>query len=218
MTSKLFKFTILLCIGLATACTDSSPETKTDTFVTNAEYALRALDNESATVVAFQVKPIRQTACEYMHIELGGLNTAGQWVVTRALTPGKDERNNFGQYNLENQIHFSDVDGVGQFGVLGLGCKPSNEDIKITRGLMATFEVEQGKLNYIGELALTPVGTGFVKYDVTDRSDYALKQIQEQLPALEIYFKSNIMKTPKVDLGLSAEDLTKLDKISRIKR
>lgn len=197
MTLRPFKpLSLLLICGIA-ACSENGQKTKKNNYVTNAEFVLERIEEADASAVAFQVKPVRQTACEHMYIEFGKQNAEGQWSRTNYLNPGKDKRNNFGQVSLANQIHFAELDGGGEYGVLAIGCKPYNDELMIVPGLRTTFEVKPGKLNYIGEIALLPVGgrnSNFFKVEIADRTNFALEQIQSQLPELETHFQSNLME------------------------
>jgi len=188
----------LLALPLAViGCSEVAPEPKVEAYVTNAEYVLERLEVAKTSGVAFQVKPIRNTACKYMYLEIGKKSAEGSWETTNTDYPGKDNRNNFGETVLEDQIHFMEVDGFGEFGVLALGCAPYGEELQVIRAFLASFKVEYGKLNYIGEIALVPAGQGggkFAHIKVEDRSEFGLNQIQSKLPALGAYFQSNVME------------------------
>ncbi|MDB2437191.1 hypothetical protein N9W89_00625 [Hellea sp.] len=207
MRFKYFKPLLLIPVLIAVGCSqqvEAPPGPKP--YVTNAAYVLDAMKNNKTSAVAFQVKPIRTTACESMYIEFGQQNSEGQWDVTNAVFPGKNSLDNFGQDKLMDQIHFVEVDGQGEFGVLAFGCKPYGQELKTYRGLQATFTVDYGRLNYIGELALIPEGREFSTVEVANRTEFAKKQIQAQLPDLEPFFQENIMEkyVPKLSKELQA--------------
>ena len=202
--------------GLA-ACSNTEDAIVEAPYVTNAEYVLDRIDLDAKSGVAFQVKPIRTTACKHMYIEIGQQDANGQWRRTNAMYPGKDNRNDFGQKDLKDQIHFAEVDNVGEYGVIALGCEPYNGQMSAVRSLLATFEVEPGKLNYIGEIALIPTGSrGFSTVEVADRTDFALEQIQLQLPALESYFHASPME--KYVVEISPEQQAALDRIAETRK
>lgn len=189
----------MIIIGGIAACSDSktSDAPIVKPYVTNAEYVLERIESGESSGVAFQVKPTHRKACKSMYIEIGRQNSEGFWETTNTLFPGKDNRDNFGQTVINDQIHFAEVDGEGQFAVLALGCEPYGDTLKITKGLIATFDVNFGELNYIGEIALITTGIAsrrFSAIEVADRSEFALTQIQSQRPALEKHFQPNIMK------------------------
>ena len=154
-----------------------------------------------------------------MYLEIGRQNSDGRWETTNAVFPGKDLRNNFGERDLENQVHFLEVDGTGEFGVLALGCAPYNGELQAIRGLLAKFDVEYGKLNYIGELAFVPAGPQFrnlAKSEVADRSEFARGQIQAKLPALAAYFRP--AAASKIVKELPPDVRAELDKLSQRKK
>lgn len=205
---------LILMSGMA-ACSDTPQKTIEKPYVTNAEYVLERIESAKTSAVAFQVKPVRKTACKYMYVEIGKQNADGKWARTNILYPGKDTRNNFGQNDLKDQVHFAEVDGVGKFGVLALGCEPYGGQLQAIRGLLATFDVEYGKLNYIGELALVPLkgsAERFSNIEVADRQTFAQEQIQLQLPALEPYFHANVSE--KFVVKLSPERQAELDRMT----
>jgi len=219
MVLKPLKLALLLLAIGATACSESEPKSNAEAYVTNAEKVLQRLNSEYATAIAFQVKPPNAASCKHMYIEFGSMGADGKWASTIALNPGKDKRDNFGQYQLSNEIHFSEIDAEGDFGVLALGCKPHNKPPIMIKSLIATFDVMPGKLNYIGELALVPAGkqpTSFYSVKVADRSDFALDQIRAQLPELESYLAFNVME--KFEIEMSQELRDKLDTIPTFKR
>ncbi|WP_026941921.1 hypothetical protein [Hellea balneolensis] len=190
---KLFLLISLLLIAACSEKVEAPPEVTA--YITNAEYVLDAIKTNKTSAVAFQVKPIRSTACEHMYIEFGQKNAEGQWGTTNVAFPGKDRRNNFGQDKLSDQIHFVEVDGEGEFGIVALGCKPYGKDMKTYRGLMAEFKVDYGRLNYIGEIALLPAGTDFATVYLVNRSEFAKEQIRVELVELEPFFQENISET-----------------------
>lgn len=215
MISRCLKFPLVALICAATACSQSETKPVADAYVTNAEYVLERLELAKSSGVAFQVKPIRKTACKHMYIEIGKQNAEGRWESTNVAYPGKDNRNSFGQTDLKDQVHFVEVDGVGEYGVVALGCEPYGGNMQVVRNLLSTFKVEPGKLNYIGEIALVPVGSearGFFTAEVMDRSDFAMGQIQLQLPEMDTYFYPNIME--KYVVEVSPQERAKLDRLA----
>lgn len=216
MAYKKFKWVWALLAGVTAACSEQGPASKADTYVTNAEYVLERIEQDSAATIAFQVNPVRKTACEYMYLEIGKKSENGQWATSNRLHPGKDARNKFGQNDLKDQVHFAEVNGEGEYGVLALGCKPYGRELNAIRGLIATFDVEPGKLNYIGEVALAPVVMNrreFSKVEIADRTEFALEQIQTQLPALATHFHPNMMK--KFEVEISPEQRAKMDNAAK---
>jgi len=183
--------TSLLGIAACSQQVETAPEPVVKPYVTNAEYVLEAIAKNKTSAVAFQVKPIRSSACEYMYLELGQKNAEEQWEVTNAVFPGKNALDNFGQDKLEDQIHFAEVDGVGEFGVIALGCKPYGRDMRAFRGLFGTFQVDYGRVNYIGEITLIPQGKDYSTVEMSDRSIFAKAQIETQLPELGEFFQEN---------------------------
>lgn len=194
------RFSYLLCLVLflfSSACSQSGDNqeiSKPPAYVTNAEYVLQSLNSKEITAIAFQVKPVRSTACEHMYIEFGKKNAQGEWLTTNILYPGKNSREAFGAEKLNNQIHFAEVDGAGEYGVIAFGCKPYGRELKTHKGLMAEFKVDHGKLNYIGEVTLLPAGTNFATVYVVNRSKFAREKIEAQMPELKPYFHENIME------------------------
>lgn len=193
MISKLSKFALITLVATLTTCSEFETNTEfvVEPYVTNAEYFLDRIESGESSGVAFQVKPTHRKACKSMYIEIGKQNAEGFWETTNTLYPGKDSRDNFGQTVINDQIHFAEVDGEGQFSVLALGCEPYGDTLKVTKGLIATFNIDFGKLNYIGEVALMTTGIAsrrFADIKFADRSEFALTQIQSQLPALERHF------------------------------
>jgi len=74
MTLRPFKpLSLLLICGIA-ACSENGQKTKKNNYVTNAEFVLERIEEADASAVAFQVKPVSQTACEHMYIEFGKQN------------------------------------------------------------------------------------------------------------------------------------------------
>jgi len=210
---KRLLFISLLGIAACSQQVETIPEPVVKPYVTNAEYILDAIATNKTSGVAFQVKPIRSSACEHMYLEFGQKNAEGQWSVTNAVFPGKNVLDNFGQDKLEDQIHFSEVNGVGEFGVIALGCKPYGREMRTYKGLFATFEVDYGRLNYIGEISLIPRGNNFSAVEVADRTEFATEQIQARLPALNQYFQENIME--KYEVKISPERQAKLDELDK---
>jgi len=206
----------LLCLPACTESVDKKEITEAPVYVTNAQYVLNSLKDNNSSAVAFQVKPVRSTACEHMYIEFGKKNAQGEWSPTNILYPGKDSRESFGKDILNDQIHFAEVGAAGEYGVIAFGCKPYGRDLKTHRGLMAEFKVEHGKLNYVGEVTLLPAGTDFATVYVVNRSKFAREQIKVQLPELEQYFHENIMEMylPK----LSKEQQAALDEFEARKK
>jgi len=192
------KLLSLLFIFGITACSDTGATNKTEAHVTNAESVLNSLETENATAIAFHVKPNNAATCKTMYIEFGKKDAEGKWPSILSSNPGKDKNENFGQFQLSNQIHFLEIEAGGEFGVTALGCKPHNKRPIMIEGLFATFEVTPEKLNYIGEIALIPSGESqgqsLFRVNVTDRGDFALNQIRTQLPRLETYFQFNTME------------------------
>ncbi len=212
MPSKFASSLTLCLVSFFSACSEPSPKaeiSKPPAYVTNAEHVLTSLNSNKASAVAFQVKPVRSTACEHMYIEFGKKDAQGGWSLTNVMYPGKDVRDNFGQDELNDQIHFAEIDGPGEFGIIAFGCKPYGQDLKTYKGLMAEFKVDHGKLNYVGEVTLLPAGADFSTVYVVNRSKFARDQIAVQLPELEPYFHENIMEMylPK----LSKEQQAALD-------
>ncbi|MEP3890478.1 MAG: hypothetical protein ABJN69_08410 [Hellea sp.] len=209
MVSKFHLFFIIPLFGFLSGCSDmgsqkNSPKPK---HVTNAEHVLKGLEVSKTSAVVFQVKPIRTTACEYMYIEFGQQDSEGEWIYrTHSISPGRDARESFGQQNLKDQLHFAEFETSGEFGVLALGCKPYGKDLMTTRKLLATFDVDDGKLNYIGEIALIPKSYRFFDVEVDQRTDFALEQIKAQMPELEAYFHRNIMTKFSVKLSPEQKD------------
>lgn len=187
-----------MCLFLfVSACSQSGDKeqvSKTPEYVTNAEHVLKTLSANRNSAIAFQVKPERSTACEHMYIEFGKKDDQGEWSPTNILYPGKDSREAFGKDKLNDQIHFAEVGGADEYGVIAFGCKPYGRELKTYRGLMAEFRVDHGKLNYIGEVTLLPAGTDFATVYVVNRSKFAREQVEVQLPELEPYFHENIME------------------------
>jgi hypothetical protein len=193
MLFDFLKFFLPIPLLFTLACSQQvEPPPEVEAYVTNAEYVLGAINTNKTSAVAFQVKPIRTTACEHMYIEFGQKNAEGQWEATNVAFPGKDRRNNFGQDKLSDQIHFVEVDGEGEFGIIAFGCKPYGGDLKTYSGLMAEFNVDYGRLNYIGEVALLPAGDDFATVYVVNRSKFAKEQIKLQVPELGLFFQENI--------------------------
>ena len=211
MAFEVRKILFVYFLGILVACSDSTQvkdvEQPKPAFVTNAEYALESIELKKASIIAFHVKPKTSAACKHMYIEFGQKNADGNWDTTNIMYPGKDPRNNFGQQNIQNQIHFAEVDGVGEYGIVALGCKPYGEELKIYRELLAKFEVESGRLNYIGEAVLLPVRTDFATVHVVNRAEFAKEQIREQLPKLEQAFQEQIMERYIPELSKEQQEI-----------
>ncbi len=172
--------------------------------VTNAELALKSLAAGGAPAIVFHVKPIRSTACEYMYVEFGQQSADGEWDYrTHSISPGQDNRENFGQQSLKDQLHFAEFSQPGEYGILKLGCRPYGADrvLEYSRGLQGTFNVEAGKLNYIGELALVPKGYASFEASIENRSDFAIEQIESRLPGLSKFFHESIVDKTSTELS-----------------
>jgi len=218
MASKILTFACATFISGIAACSDLGEANKTPDYVTNAEYVLERIEVGNSTAIAFQVKPPNPAACEHMFMRIGKKDAAGEWQTTNEVFPGKDKRDNFGQYQLSNQIHFAEVDNDGEFGVIALGCKAPGKQLIAIQGLQATFEITPDKLNYIGEIALVSIGSvhnqSFFLVNVTDRTDFARQQLETQLPALDVHFQANIAQTKKHFLDLPPDAQADLEKIT----
>lgn len=209
--SFFFTIIVLFCLPACSESVEKKEIAKAPVYVTNAQHVLNSLKNNKSSAVAFQVKPVRSTACEHMYIELGKKNAQGEWSLTNVMFPGKDVRDNFGQDELANQTHFAEVDGEGDYGVIGLGCKPYGREVKIYKGLFATFKVMENRLNYIGEIALIPTGSDFATVYIVNGTDFTEKQIRLQMPELEPFFNETIME--KYVPQISKEQQAALDAI-----
>lgn len=207
--SVFFTIIVLFCLPACSESVEKKEIAKAPVYVTNAQHVLNSLKDNKSSAVAFQVKPVRSTACEHMYIELGKKNAQGEWSLTNVMFPGKDVRDNFGQDELANQTHFAEVDGEGDYGVIGLGCKPYGREVKIYKGLFATFKVMENRLNYIGEIALIPTGSDFATVYIVNGTDFTKDQIRVQMPELEPFLHESIMEkyVPK----LSKEQQAALD-------
>ena len=199
-------FAVVCAISALISCSDND-KNKTSVkpvHVTNAELALKNLEAGEASAVVFHVKPIRSTACEYMYVEFGQQSADSAWDYrTHSISPGQDNRENFGQQSLEDQLHFAAFFQPGEYGILKLGCKPYGaERVRdYSRGLQGTFTVEAGKLNYIGELALVPKGYASFEALIENRSDFAVEQIEARLPGLSKFFHESIVDRTGTDLS-----------------
>jgi len=197
---------MICALSIFVSCSDSD-KSKTPAkpnHVTNAELALKSLEAGRAPAIVFHVKPIRSSACEYMYVEFGQQSDDGVWDYrTHSVSPGQDNRENFGQQNLKDQLHFAEVSQPGEYGVLKLGCKPYGADRvqEFSRGLQGTFNVEAGKLNYIGELALVPKGYASFEALIENRSAYAVEQIEAKLPSLSQFFHQSIVDKTGIELS-----------------
>lgn len=214
LAGRLLKIIIFPSIYLLGACSPSQPQSaQTPAYVTNAEHILKVLTVDKSTAVSFFMRPVRSTACEYMFVEIGRKAENGQYETTNVLYPGRDRRDNFGQDQLENQLQFLEVDKPGEYGITAWGCKPYNLDMEGTVGLIATFDVAYGKLNYIGELGYSEGAQNIMIFEVGDRTEFALSQIRAQLPELEPYFQTSLME--KYVLKLTEEQKAELEKIQQ---
>lgn len=209
-------FLIIFAISFVLGCSDLKTESAAPkpVHVTNAEQALRGLVTDGTSAVVFHVKPIRSTACEYMYIEFGQQSSDGEWDYrTHSISPGQDDRETFGQQDLKDQLHFAEVLKPGEYGVLALGCKPYGADRmkRIKRGFSGTFNIEKGKLNYIGELSLIPRGYASFDVDVENRSGFASGQIGLRMPGLSTFFHESIVE--KTSTQLSPKQKARKDEI-----
>lgn len=214
ITIATFKIVFLLSVFFFGACSppqSSQVPQATKPYVTNAEHVLKVLTFDKSTAVSFFIKPVRTTACEYMFVEIGRQGEDGRFETTNVLFPGRSKRENFGQDQLRNQLQFFEVSKPGTYGITGWGCKPYNLDMQGTRGLIATFTVDYGKLNYIGELAYTEETQDSVIFEVGDRADFALEQIRALQPQLEPFFHPMPMK--KYVLEFSEEEEAAFEKL-----
>ena len=192
----------LFAVGLAflSACAgeEQVAEIQAAPKLTAEQEILRVITEDKASAMAFSITPVSRFECQTISVDvLQKDKSDGFWIPVETVKAIFDVKNPAQRTAIKDQILYVPLEKPGTYAISNISCKPFVEDDQNQtvswKSTIGTFNVEYGRLNYVGTIAQHQLSGAVFIYEVADESDRIRELISSKNPDLAQYFSVNLL-------------------------